>query len=296
MDFLVSILEQGLIFGIMVLGVYITYKLLDFPDLSVDGTFPLGASITASVLLLGINPWLATFLAFIGGAVGGLITGFLNVKLKITNLLSGILVMTGIYSINLRVMGRANIALFQQKTIFATGISALLTLGILVLIIKVILDLFLKTKLGFLLNAIGDNPVLVSSLGLDVGKIKFLGLALSNGLVAMSGSIMAQYQGFSDVGMGTGVIVMGLASIIIGEMVFKRVPFVLTTTIALLGSILYKGCTAIALRMGLPTTDLRLITAIIVVAILSVYGRGLPIPWKRRVKGGASLVATTKYF
>lgn len=296
MDFLVSILEQGLIFGIMVLGVYITYKLLDFPDLSVDGTFPLGASITASALLLGINPWLATFLAFIGGGIGGLITGFLHVKLKITNLLSGILVMTGIYSINLRVMGRANIALFQQKTIFATGISALLTLGILVLIIKVILDLFLKTKLGFLLNAIGDNPVLVSSLGLDVGKIKFLGLALSNGLVAMSGSIMAQYQGFSDVGMGTGVIVMGLASIIIGEMVFKRVPFVLTTTIALLGSILYKGCTAIALRMGLPTTDLRLITAIIVVAILSVYGRGLPIPWKRRVKGGASLVATTKYF
>ena len=295
MDFLINILEQGLIFGIMVLGVFITYKLLNFPDLSVDGTFPLGASITASALVLGINPWIATIFAFIGGAIGGAITGFLHVKLKITNLLSGILVMTGIYSINLRIMGKANIALFQQKTIFSSGVGVLLTLGIFVLVIKIILDLFLKTKLGFLLNAIGDNPVLVSSLGLDVGKVKFLGLALSNGLVAMSGSIMAQYQGFSDVGMGTGVIVMGLASIIIGEMIFKRIPFVLTTTIVLFGSILYKAITAIALGMGLPATDLRLITAIIVVAILSIYGRGIPLLWKRKVKGGAPLVATTKH-
>jgi putative ABC transport system permease protein len=294
MDFLVNILEQGLIFGIMVLGVYITYKLLDFPDLSVDGTFPLGACITASAMVSGLNPWIATILAFIGGSMAGAITGFLHVKLRITNLLSGILVMTGVYSINLRIMGKANVALFQQNTIFTSGISIIMVLLVLTIIIKILLDLFLKTKLGFLLNAVGDNPVLVTSIGLDIGKVKFLGLALSNGLVALAGSIMAQYQGFSDVGMGTGVIVMGLASIIIGEMVFKKLPLILPTTIALLGSILYKASTAFALRMGLPATDLKLITAIIVIGILAIYGKGISLPWKKRNRGGASLVATTK--
>lgn len=294
MSFLGNILEQGFIFGVMVLGIYITYKLLDFPDLSVDGTFPLGACITASAMVSGINPWIATLLAFIGGSMAGAITGFLHVKLKITNLLSGILVMTGVYSINLRIMGKANVALFQQNTIFTSGISILMVLVILAIVIKVILDLFLKTKLGFLLKAVGDNPILVTSIGIDIGKVKFLGLMVSNGLVAMSGSIMAQYQGFSDVGMGTGIIVMGLASIIIGEMVFKKIPLILPTTMALLGSILYKASTALALRMGLPATDLKIITAVIVVVILAIYGKGIPFPWKKRNRGGASLVATTK--
>ena len=294
MGFLGNILEQGLIFGIMVLGVYITYKLLDFPDLSVDGTFPLGAAITASAMVAGVNPWIATLLAFVGGAMAGTITGFLHVKLKITNLLSGILVMTGVYSINLRIMGKANVPLFQQSTIFSSGINKILVLAMLAIILKLLLDLFLKTKVGFLLNAVGDNPVLVTSIGLDIGKVKFLGLALSNGLVALSGSVMAQNQGFSDVGMGTGVIVMGLASIIIGEIVFKKAPLILPTTMVLLGSVLYKASTALALRMGLPATDLRLITAIIVISILAIYGKGIPLPWKKRNRGGASLVANTK--
>src|SRR5690554_2991624 len=154
MGFLVNIFEQGLIFGIMVLGVYITYKLLDFPDLSVDGTFPLGACITASAMVSGVNPWIATILAFIGGAMAGAITGFLHVKLKITNLLSGILVMTGVYSINLRIMGRANVALFDQDTVFTSGFNILMVLFILVILFKVLLDLFLRTKVGFLLNAV----------------------------------------------------------------------------------------------------------------------------------------------
>lgn len=294
MGFLVNILEQGLIFGIMVLGVYITYKLLDFPDLSVDGTFPLGAAITASAMIAGVNPWFATLLAFIGGAMAGAITGFLHVKLKITNLLSGILVMTGVYSINLRIMGKANVPLFQQSTIFSSVLNKIIVLVILVIIIKLLLDVFLKTKLGFLLKAVGDNTVLVTSMGLDIGKIKFLGLALSNGLVALSGSVMAQSQGYSDVGMGTGVIVMGLASIIIGEMVFKKALLIVPTTMVLLGSILYKASTALALRMGLPASDLKLITAIIVISILAIYGKGIPQFWKKKNRGGASIVATTK--
>lgn len=294
MGFLINILEQGLIFGIMVLGVYITYRLLDFPDLSVDGTFPLGAAITASAIVAGVNPWIATLLAFVGGALAGMVTGFLHVKLKITNLLSGILVMTGVYSINLRIMGKANVPLFQQSTIFSSGLNKVIVLILLAVLLKFLLDVFLKTKAGFLLNAVGDNPVLVTSLGLDIGKVKFLGLALSNGLVALSGSVMAQNQGFSDVGMGTGIIVMGLASIIIGQIVFKKVSFMLPTTMVLFGSIFYKASTALALRMGLPATDLKLITAVIVVAILAISGKGIPLPWKKRTKGGISLVANTK--
>lgn len=290
-----NIIEQGLLYGIMVLGVYITYRLLDFPDLSVDGTFPLGASITATAMAFGVNPWIATLLALIGGMLAGLITGLLHVKLKITNLLSGILVMTGIYSINLRIMGKANVALFQFETIFDGKIHPLIILSMLAIVIKIILDLFFKTRLGFLVNAVGDNPILVTSLGIDKGRIKCLGLMISNGLVALSGSAVAQHQGFSDVGMGGGIIVMGLASIIIGEMVFKKISLMAPTTMVLLGSILYKGSTALALRLKLPSTDLKLITSVIVVMILSVYGKGIALPWKKVEKRrGGSIVAHSK--
>ena len=163
MGLIINILEQGTIFGIMVFGVYITYRLLNYPDLSVDGTFPLGAAITATAIVSGVNPWVATIMAFAGGALAGATTGFLHVKLGISNLLSGILVMVGVYSINLRIMGKANVPLFQQATIFSNTFKVILLLAIMVLVIKIILDLFFKTRLGFLLRAVGDNPVMVTS-------------------------------------------------------------------------------------------------------------------------------------
>ena len=291
-SFWVSTLEQSFIFGIMVLGVYITYKVLDFPDLSVDGSFPLGASITAFCLTRGIDPFLASFLALIGGALSGAITGFIHVKLKISNLLSGILVMTGLYSINLKIMGKANIPLFNEKTIFSNGIPPIFVVLIAALLVKIMLDFFLDTKAGFVLKATGDNPQLITSLGIDTGKMKIMGLMISNGFVAFSGSILSQYQKFSDVGMGTGMVVMGLASIIIGESLFKRVSFIKGTTFALIGAILYRICISLVLRIGLPPTDLKLVTAIMVVVFLGLNNKaiGLKLDGKRTlpVRGEAN--------
>lgn len=279
----ISTLEQGLIFGIMVLGVYITYKILDFPDLSVDGTFPLGAAVTALFLAKGLNPVLTVMLATLAGAAAGYITGLLHVKLRITNLLSGIIVMTGLYSVNLRIMGKSNTPLFNFKSIFSSGIqeikmfdynmTPLLIILVFTVLVKVLLDLYLDTKSGFILRATGDNDQLVTSLGVDIGKAKILGVAISNGLVALSGSIYAQSQNFSDVGMGTGIIVIGLASIIIGEAIFKKVHFVKSTFAVLIGAIIYRYCIAVALRAGLPAEDLKLITSVIVVILLGINNR-----------------------
>ena len=273
LSFWTSILEQGLIFGIMVLGVYISYKILDFPDLSVDGTFPLGAAVTASLLVGGVNPFLSCLLALMAGALAGSVTGDLHVRLRITNLLSGILVMIGLYSINLRIMGKSNIPLFTNETIFSNGLMPLVIIVIFALACKLLLDYFLKSKLGFMLKATGDNPQLVTSLGIDIGLIKILGLALANGLVALAGSIMAQSQRFSDVGMGTGIIVMGLASIIMGEALLKKFSFIKVTSIALIGSVLYKLVMALALELNFPPTDLKLISAVIVIIALALNNK-----------------------
>jgi putative tryptophan/tyrosine transport system permease protein len=294
MNFWINILEQGLIFGIMVLGVYISYRILDFPDLSVDGSFPLGAAVTAAALLLGVNPLVACILSLISGAIAGSITGFLHVKLKITNLLSGILVMIGLYSINLRIMGKANIPLFNKETIFSGGLKPILYILIFALLAKCVLDFFLNTKLGYLLKATGDNPQLVTSLGIDKGVIKILGLAVSNALVALSGSLMAQYQRFSDVGMGSGIIVMGLTSIIFGEAILKKSSMIKATTIALIGSILYKTCTGFALKLGFPPTDLKLITAVIVVGALALNQNKFNFNIKRLLSFGGEYYAANK--
>ncbi|MFT5874570.1 MAG: putative ABC transport system permease protein [Clostridium sp.] len=294
MDILLNVIEQGLIFSIAAFGIYITYRILDFPDLSVDGTFPLGAAVTGLCLLNGINPFAACVLSFGAGCIGGILTGLLHVKLKITNLLSGILVMIALYSINLRIMGKSNIPLFGKQTIFSNNINILVILFAFMIIVKIGLDLFLKTKLGFVLKAVGDNPQLVSSLSINPDNIKFIGLAVSNGLVALSGSMMAQYQGFSDVGMGTGTVVMGLAAVIIGESVFGRIRVLKPTTTALLGSMLYKGSIAIALMLGLPSTDLKLITAVIVVLALSLNGKKLSFKVKKSKVGGESIVKNTE--
>jgi putative ABC transport system permease protein len=288
---ILDIFEQGLIFGVMVLGVFITYRILDFPDLSVDGSFPLGAAITASSIVHGVNPFLACILSLAGGLAAGAVTGVLHVKLKITGLLSGILVSIGLYSVNLRIMGKANVPLFNKGNIFAGQLPAVVLIALFAVIIKLLLDLFLKTRFGFLLIATGDNPQLVTSLGINNGTIKIIGLMISNGLVALSGALMAQLQRFSDVGMGTGTVVMGLASIIIGQTIFKRVRFIAPTTMALGGAILYKTSTALALKLGLPATDLKLITAVIVIIALGLNQKKFNFKMKKLIPvGGGSTV------
>lgn len=281
MDLIINVLEQGLLFGVVAIGVYITYKILDFPDLSVDGTYPLGAAICAALLVKDVNPWLAVLVATIGGALAGLVTALLNVKLKITNLMSGILVMIGLYSVNLMVMGQSNIPLFNTKNVF-TGKFNIITIIVVVLIIKISFDFFLKTKLGNLLIAVGDNEQLVTSLGINKNNIKILGLMISNGLVALSGALTAQYQGFSDASMGTGVVVMGLAAVIIGASIFKKMSFMKYTTISIFGAIIYKLAIALALKFGLNPNYLKLMTAVIVIIALSLNSGVFKFKGKRR--------------
>jgi len=290
-----GVLEQGFIFCIMALGVYITFKILNFPDLTVDGTFPLGASVTAVLLLKDVNPWLACITSVLAGMIGGLITGVLHVKFKISNLLSGILVMLALYSVNLRIMGKANTPFFNERTVFSTNMPSLLVVAVLGFFIKFLLDILFKTKFGFILRATGDNPNMVTSLGIDIGLIKILGIMMANGLVALSGSVMAQYQRFSDVGMGTGVMIMGLASIIMGESILRAMPMKFGTSCAIIGSLLYKGSIALALKAGLPATDLRLITSVIVITALVLYNGSLNIGFKKRLHlGGVKAAANSK--
>ena len=261
-------IEQSLIFAIMVLGVYISFRILNFPDMTVDGTFPLGAAISAKLLTLGINPYLTLLVALVAGAVVGAVTGLIHVKLKVKDLLAGILVMTALYSVNLRVMGKSNIPLFEEDNIFNTEYSMMITIVVLILISKFLLDYLLKTKFGFALKALGDNENLIVSLGLNEEKYKIYGLMIANSFVAFSGAVLAQYQGFADVGMGTGIIVIGLASIIIGDTLFGKRRRLAGTTIVIIGSILYRGVIAVTLSMGMDASDLKLITSVIVIIIL----------------------------
>ena len=283
MDVVINALEQGLLFALVAMGVYITYKILDFPDLSVDGTFPLGASISAALLINGVNPWISILIATIGGAIAGAITGFLHVKLKISNLMSGILVMMGLYSVNLRIMGKSNIPLFNTNYIFkSTAVNSIFIILAIVVVVKIILDLFLKTKAGFLLTAVGDNEQVVSSLGVNKNLVKVLGLAISNGLVALAGALTAQHQGFADVTMGTGIVVMGLAAVIIGVSIFGKISFIKATTLSIFGAIIYKLVIAIALWMKLNPNDLKILTAVLVAVALAANNNVFKFKRKNR--------------
>ena len=270
---LIGTLEQGLIYGVMALGVYITFRILDFPDLTVDGSFPLGAAVVAKIIADGGNPLLGSFLAMGAGIVAGLATGFLNTKLKISGLLAGILTMTALYSVNLRIMGRANIPLLRKPTLVSwfvqRGLAPWVLFLIVLLLTKLLLDIFLKTELGFALRATGDNEQMLRSCGVDTDCMKLLGLALSNGLVALSGALVAQYQGFADVGMGIGTVVAGLASVIIGQALVRFNGLAWATVGVIVGSIVYRIAIFAALRLGLAPTDLKLITAVLVVMALS---------------------------
>ncbi|WP_408954408.1 ABC transporter permease [Natroniella sp. ANB-PHB2] len=276
-DIIFNSIEQGLVYGIMVLGVYLTFRILDFPDLTVDGSFPLGAAVTGRLIIGGVDPILSTVVAIFIGAISGMITGFLNTKLKISGLLSGILTMTALYSINLRIMGRANIPLLNQETIF-TKIEAINFGGkwqdgifflVLIVLLKFLIDRFLYTQLGLALRATGDNKEMIRSLGVNTDLTIILGLALSNALVALSGSLVAQYQGFADVGMGVGMIIIGLASVIIGEVVFSNRTIPLATLSVIGGSLVYRLAITFALRSGFAPTDLKIVTAILVVIALA---------------------------
>ena len=279
MDIFVTILEQGLIYGILALGVYITYKILDFPDLTVDGSFPLGAAVTATMITQGVNPYLTIPVSFLAGAAAGICTGLIHVKGKVRDLLSGIIMMTALWTINLRIAGKANVPIFGEENIFdneamngifsggAAKYKVLAVVLILAVIVKIILDLYLQTKSGFLLRAVGDNANLVTSLAKDQGNVKILGLAIANGMVAMAGGIFCQEQRVFEI--SSGAIVIGLASVIIGTSLFKNLTFLKATTAVLIGSVVYKACVAVALKFFEPQ-DMKLITAVLFLAILLI--------------------------
>lgn len=293
MDFFISVVEQGLIYGIMALGVYITYKILDFPDLGVDGTFPMGAAVTAALIKLGVNPYLTLLIAFAAGILAGICTGLIHVKFKVRDLLSGIIMMTGLYTVNLYIAGTNNVPLFSSQTIFRNDmitrifgekIPAWLDIAItlvIVFICKILMDLYMKTKSGYLLRAVGDNDAIVTSLAKDKGNVKILGLALSNGLVALSGCVFAQQSKVFDISMGTGALVIGLASVIIGLSFFKKLSFVKATTAVIVGSIFYKLCVALALKLA-GATATKLVTAILFLVILVIS-----VDRKKKVKVNA---------
>ena len=294
MSIIIGVIEEGLIYAIMALGLYITYKILDFPDLSVDGTFPMGAAVTAMLILKGVHPALTLVLSFAAGLLAGCITGLIHVKLKVRDLLSGIIMMTALYSINLRIAGKANLPIFSKETIFentfldAAVPEALdpylvcIILFVIVLLCKILLDLFLKTRAGYLLRAVGDNEVLVTSLAKDKGMVKILGLALANGFVALAGCVYCQQKGFFEVSTGTGTMVIGLASVIIGTKLLKRFHSVKATTAVIFGSIVYKACVSLAIALGMAASDLKLITAVLFLIILVASNRK-----ERKVKAHA---------
>lgn len=286
-----SVLEQGMIYSIMALGVYITYKILDFPDLTVDGSFPLGAAITAVMISRDVNPLLTLPVCFLAGAFVGTLTGLIHVKLKVRDLLSGIIMMTALYTVNLRIAGRANLPIYNKTTIFDNSLvndalkgglasfKTILIVLVITLISKYLLDWYLRTKSGMLLRAVGDNDKIITSLSVDKGRIKIVGLAVANGLVTLSGGVFAQQQRYFDVSMGTGTVVIGLASVIIGTSLFKKITILRVTSSVVIGSILYKGCVAIAISLGFESTDLKMITAVLFLMILV-----LGMERKRKVK------------
>ncbi len=291
---LVGALEQGFIFGLMSLGVYLTFRVLDFPDLSVDGTLPLGAAVYAAIVVAGGSPFLGVTTAFFAGLAAGTFTGLVSTKLRVMNLLAGILTMIALYSVNIRIMGGPNLSLLNRPTIFdsfgGSGLAPFVVPMVVafaaVVLMKVLLDLFLHTRYGLVLRAVGDNPRMVTAQGANTEHVIIVGVALSNGLVAVSGALMAQSQGSADVGMGVGTIIAGLAAVILGETFIGERSVFLATLGVVAGSIAYRMVIAAALSfrfgsLSLNPSDLNLITAALVLAALTFPAV------RRRLKGRA---------
>lgn len=275
-----STLEQGLIYAILALGILITYTILDFPDLTVDGSFPLGGAVSSLLVVQGVSPVLALLTAALCGAAAGLCTGLIHVKLKVRDLFSGIIVMTALYSINLHITGgnplvsipRKAVTLFRNNPVadgLPSTVSTLILAAALALLVKLLLDFFLKTRAGFLLRAAGDNETVVTALAKDKGTVKIWGLMLANALAALSGGVLCQQQRMFEISMGTGAMVLGLASVIIGVNLFARAQHVKDTTAVIIGAMIYKMCVSLAIACGLGASDLKLITAVLFLLILS---------------------------
>ena len=278
---LLGAVEIGLIFSLVALGVFIPFRLLRFPDLTVDGSFPLGGAVCAVMISQGINPWLATLAGTAAGAVAGFITGWLNVRLKIMDLLASILMMIGLYSVNLRIMGGPNVPLINDPTLFNQLQPASITdyafrpllLAVIVLIAKLAMDWFFLTERGLAIRATGTNARMARAQGVNTGAMVLLGMAISNALVALAGALFAQTQGGSDISMGIGTIVIGLAAVIVGEAILPSRRLVMTTLAVIVGAIVYRFFIALALNsdfIGLQAQDLNLVTAVLVTIALVV--------------------------
>lgn len=277
---LLGAVALGLLWAIMALGVYVTYRVLDVADLSVEGTITTGAAVCASLIAVKeMNPWLATMCGTVAGMVAGLVTGLLHTKLKIPALLSGILTMTALYSVNLRIMGKANVSLLKQDTVY-TGVTAMLndnkTLAILVvglicvIVVGILMYMFFGTEIGSAVRATGNNPKMARAQGINTDNMIIVGLVLSNGMVAFAGALIAQNQSFADVQMGIGSIVIGLASLIVGEVIFSTKTFWKTIISVILGAVIYRVIIALVLKAGMEANDLKLFTAITVAICLSL--------------------------
>ncbi len=282
LDLIISTLTQGFIYAMLSYGIYITYKILDFPDLTVDGSFPLGAAVTALLLVKGVNPYLTLLAALAVGAAAGFVTGFIHVRLKVRDLLAGIITMTALFSVNLQIAG-SNLSVARSIDTIFTAAPTMALFGsltlimrklivslIIMLICKILLDLYFKTKSGFLLRAVGDNSALVTTLAKDMGRVKIIGLVISNALVALSGAVVCHEQRSFSAMMGTGQMVFGLAAVIIGTTLFRKMSFVKGTTAVIAGSVIYKACIQIAISLGLPANLLKLITAALFLVILVI--------------------------
>lgn len=281
LNIFLTITQQGLCYALVAMGVYITYKILDFPDLTVDGSFPLGAVVSVTLILNGVHFIFATLIAMLAGAIAGLITGILHVKFKISNLLSGILTMTGLLSINLALSDKRTLIPYKQATtlfnnkfieLFGNNkvIAFIIILILIVIISKIIMDLFLKTKMGLMLRAVGNNEQMCTSLGKNNGNYKILGLVIANSLVGLAGAIYSQYQHYFDNNSGIGMVVLALASVIIGCAIFRKVRFVKGTTAVIVGAIIYTACLNIIIALGVPSFYLKLCMAILFAIILVI--------------------------
>ena len=297
MTLLIGSLTIGFILALLALGVFISFRIFNFPDITVEGSITFGASIAAALIMAGWNPLLATFLAFLGGMIAGAVTGILHTKFKINGLLAGILVMTSLYSVNLHVMGKSNIPLMAGNTLFswfeglspvffgsttnvdvlgwmvnAEDIVVMFCVFFITIFFGILLFWFFRTDIGTAMRATGNNPQMIRALGVNTQAMIILGLALSNGMIAVSGALLAQYQGFADVQMGLGMLVWGLASVIIGEALITKKTLGFIITGAIMGSLLFRLLVAIALRWGMNPNDLKLITAIFVFIALILPG------------------------
>ncbi|MBI1774176.1 MAG: ABC transporter permease [Proteobacteria bacterium] len=280
-----NMFEQGFLFGFLGLGVLITFRFFRFPDLTAEGSYPLGGAVTASLLVVGLDPFSATFVAMLAGAAAGIATALVHTKLKINNIIAGIIVMTALYTVNLRVMGRANVPLLNTPSVFGDVPALLNRLGfalsdnvfttiaiafVLLAVAGLAVVWFFSTDLGLAVRATGQNEAMILSLGVDTDRTKMVGLALSNGLIALSGALVAQNHGFADIGMGIGILVTGAAAVLIGEAIFGDRTVAWWVLAAIIGVLIYRLLVALALRFGLQPIDLRLITAMLLLLALSV--------------------------